>query len=396
MTIKELIEKKFKELSDQGMEEKIAYESLVAEYGLDEKHIKEILEGKSALSKEMKAEIENTVVETVGPLFKDFKDKVSTLNFAPAKADWRVEMGEKIRKTLTKELDSIVTGNKAITTTTMAAIIPEEWIKHIYETVPMYGAAFEAGLARIPLAEVVNMAKLGTDVTLEYQTENTAPSDSAPTVDAKPVNRETLIGTLVMSRQSLKYSAVELTNYFTQRFIKKYARHIDEEVFTGTASGSSKYTGITQASGTNSVIFAPGETSFNNINRDYLINAIHAINANHLVGAGWITNNQTVGTIHTRCVTSAGMPLFNYNTKQLLGYPVHITSALPATSAADTAFIIFGSVSEGVAFGEDGFEVASDASVKFAENAIMLRAVGDIAIYVIQPELFTIIKTSAT
>jgi hypothetical protein len=53
-------------------------------------------------------------------------------------------------------------------------------------------------------------------------------------------------------------------------------------------------------------------------------------------------------------------------------------------------------VSEGVAFGEDGFEVASDASVKFAENAIMLRAVGDIAIYVIQPELFTIIKTSAT
>jgi len=353
------------------------------------------------LTKELKAEIEGTVVDIIDPMLKDFKDKIITLNFQPAPTDWKVEMGEQLRKVLSKEVEAIVTHSKAITTTTMDAIIPEEWIAHIYATLPMYGAAFASGLQKMPLAEVINMAKLGTDMTLEYQTtENVAPTDSAPTVTAKSVDRATLIGTLRMAKQSLEYSAVDLTNFFTQRFILKYAYKIDGEVFVGDAGGGVAgyaFTGITNATGTNSTTFAAGETSFDNISRDYLIKAIGSVNSNHLNGACWFCSNSVRALIHRKCTSTTGQPLFDFKSKELLGFPLHITASLPAesASASDTAFIIFGSVRDGIAFGENGFEVASSSEYGFATNSIWLRAVGDIASYVILPELFAVIKTHA-
>lgn len=346
------------------------------------------------LDKNLVKEIaEQAVKEHLEPALEEFKNKMMTINVNTG-ADWKEELGENLKKLLAGEYKELKT-KAAITTSGVTGVIPEEWIAKVYDTLPEYGALFAAGMQRIPIAQILNVGSLGTDVTVYWQTEGSAPTESGGAISKLSVTRETLICLLKLSNQALKYSNIDLVNYFTGRVVEKIAAKIDDEGFNGTGSGSYKFTGILNASGVNAVVMGSGDTTFDKVSYGDLVDVIHSINSRHVNGSAWFMSNSVLGVI-MKIVDSNGRPIFNYNNRSILGYPVHITAALPATSEssqADKAFIVFGNVRDGLLYGAEDYEVKTSSEAGFTANVTYLRVTQDTALYVANPTLFTVLKT---
>jgi HK97 family phage major capsid protein len=74
------------------------------------------------------------------------------------------------------------------------------------------------------------------------------------------------------------------------------------------------------------------------------------------------------------------------NQRQFLGYPVHLSSAMPVSTATSTKCCLFGAFTQAVLFGDrGGVRIGRDDSIGFKEDLITLRATSRYDINVFEP-----------
>ena len=349
----------------------------------------------SLKEKDLQELIKATIEEAKANLKSEYPEPVIKGN-----EDWKTKMATSLRDLQDGKIKAISTGASSF-----GAIIPEEWVTQIFHLAPDYGAALKAGMRQVPIAEVVNFARSGgTTVSIYWTDENASITESSPTLTATQVNRLTASALVKLSRQTLKYANQNTITYLMELVAEGLAGEIDNEVFNGDGT---HFTGILNASGVNTVYLGgsstSGKVSFDDVmdvstGYDALIDATHAVKSSALANAGWFMSNEVLGYFE-KMKDNYGRPVFDAGKKTLINYPVYITDKLPtsASSAANTAFIVFGAM-KWVGFAAENMEMAlsDQAGDAFQYNQTWLRITQDMAIAVAQPAAFVQIKTAAS
>lgn len=304
------------------------------------------------------------------------------------------------KQVLGEELKKLYRGEKTVVTLSdIPGTIPEAWINEVFYIPDDYGAFLASGPRTGPMAEVVNMAKkhASTNVSLTWKSQGsgegveTGVTEGATTgVNVSP---DRLIATVPLSNESQKYSALKLVGYFSQRLREEYNGELDNQFFNGNTN---PFVGLAYASGVNTVTFEEGETSFANIDRKYLIRAIHSVSSKAYGSSKFFFNNSVLGTIQENLVDNNNRPIFNYDRNSLLGFNALKSDKLNSTDGPDKVVGYFGSSKIGVVYAIDGIEFAVSPHAEFSKDNVVLRCTADVIIYIVLPAAFCVIKTAAT
>lgn len=303
------------------------------------------------------------------------------------------------KQILGEELKKLYRGEKTVVTLSdIPGTIPEAWINEVFYIPDDYGAFLASNPRTGPMAEVVNMAKKheSTNVSLTWKSQGSGEGIETGVTEGKTsaatVSPDRLIATVPLSNESQKYSALKLVEYFSQRLREEYNGEIDNQFFNGNTD---PFVGLGNASGINTVTFGAGETAFANIDRKYLIRAIHSISSKAYGSSFWYINNSVVGTIQENLVDDNNRPIFNYDRDSLLGFKVLKSDKLNSTDDADKVVGYFGSSKIGVVYAIDGIEFAVSPHAEFSKDNVVLRCTADVIIYIVLPAAFCVIKTAA-
>jgi len=307
--------------------------------------------------------------------------------------DWKAVLG--------KEFNALISGQKTvITLSDLPGTIQTVVIPQIFYVPEDYGAFLQANPLVLPMANAIDMARQhgSTKVSLTWKSAGSGEGiEEGVTEEATvkhSVSRERLIANVPLSNESLKYPTVDMTNYIITRLREEWAKELDKQVFTGN---SNPFVGLANTSGLNVVTFDSGKTNFSDIDRKYLVRAIHAVSAKVVGSSFWYMSNSNLGVVHENLVTTTGMPIYDYQTGSLLGYKVLKTDALPlvSDSGADKIFGYFGSSRIGIAYAIDGVSFDISREAEFKKDNTVIRVTADCVLYVILPEAFCVIKTAA-
>lgn len=363
---------------------------------------------------ELKTTINDSFKETLDPLQKGVEDnktkvedlaaqilesnkkidKLSEMDFTGAGAknenDFKEVMG--------KALHELITGKKAapVVVSDMGGLISESWLNEVFYIPYDYGAFLKSNPRTAPIDEIVNLATEASRPTLTWQSqgsgEGVEAGETYGATTGSTMTRDTVIATIPISRQAVKYSNIALVNYFTQVLREEWAGEIDEQAFN---ANSTPFIGLLNTA-VHQVRLDTTKVKFSDIERKYLIRAIHSCKGAVIGSGGWFCSNSVLGTVHENCVSTQGVPLWDYQRNTLMGFPVWLSEQLPEMTdeANNTDFMIFGSTRIGCVYAVAGFEVAVSEHAEFAKGNIVLRVMVDCSMVHILPKAYCKITTA--
>lgn len=301
------------------------------------------------------------------------------------------------KETFGKELKDIMTGQKTVVTLSdLEGAVPETWVAEVFRIPCDYGAFLQSNPRPTPMAEAIHIAKkhASTNVSLTWTSQGSGEGIEERVTEGKTGevtgDRDTLIASVPLSRQSVRYSNVQLVNYFTDRLREEWNGELDDQAINGNTN---PFVGILNTSGVHQVVFDTGQNEFKYIARKYIIRAVHKVNSSVLGSAGWFIHNAQLGTIHEYVVDANNRPLFDYQRNMLMGFPVWVTEKAPNTDGASKDMMVFGSPRIGMVYATEGFEVAVSEHAEFKKNNIVLRVTVDVIIAVVLEKAFCKITT---
>jgi HK97 family phage major capsid protein len=110
----------------------------------------------------------------------------------------------------------------------------------------------------------------------------------------------------------------------------------------------------------------------------------------HVYGPSWICSHSFYNQVMVRLAYAAGGTTMaeimggTPNTRQFMGYPVHLTSHMPTATAVSTKSALFGAWSQCVLLADrGGVQIARSDHIKFLEDMVAMRATSryDMTIY---------------
>lgn len=177
---------------------------------------------------------------------------------------------------------------------------------------------------------------------LIYQVaEGVAPAGAAPKFGKPILTAKAFAGLQVMSREVFDDNNVGLYDKLIALFAEQFAAKESSEIITGTA-----FTGI--ISSVTPTLTRMAGAAFTDLKYKEVVDCSNSLSPGQLMnGAVWIMH-RTVWSIVQNMTDSNNRPIatnpWDAKSRTLLGYPVILDEQAPAasTTAADTAFIIFG------------------------------------------------------
>ena len=273
----------------------------------------------------------------------------------------------------------------------------------------------------IPMTtNTMNMPTKGTGPTVYWSStfgEGGIPSKTSVQFNQKQLNTKTMMALDEVTAELDDDSIVALEPFFAQVFAEAVAAEENKQAFVGTAP----FTGVTQATGAGVglVIFGgsttSGKTSFGSIVHQDIVSLQFGVDSKlinkgvFIMAAGAFANIVGLKDGQGRPIYlsnwNPGVPgmvdgnipdMLNVTATSLMGRPAYLTDSMPGVSAATTNFAIYGDFSR-FAFG-DRKQMSIDWSdqVYFESGNLALRVRERIAMQILIPTAFAILRTSTT
>lgn len=266
----------------------------------------------------------------------------------------------------------------------------------------IYGLIAEYGIWKmfdvIPLSQKsANLIVDTTDPTMEWTAEATAPSETSYNGGNVAVAVGKMLGWISCPNELLEDSTVDLASYLLPKFANATAKRLDWSATSadGTADVTDGgYTGIFV--GGTAAVAASGNISMATLDLEDWLAAMAAVNAAALSKQcyWWIHPTNLVKALAIKdangrsiFLPSTDAPSFG-SIGSILGYPVIMTHAAPATNAVSDVVACFGDP-KGLAIGlRSDFQFASSDQILFKEDSTVFRARARAAVKIKQATAF--------
>jgi len=219
-----------------------------------------------------------------------------------------------------------------------------------------------------------------TTVTCYWPGENTAITESNPTIGRVQWDCNELSGLSKLSAKLFRNEQVDLIGLLVELFSDAFRAEENKKFILGT--GSSQPKGITQETLSNSTAQAGATLAYSD-----LVNLYFSLDERYRMNAHWFMNDTVFAGVF-KLTDNNGRPIFQARLaeaipRSIFGRPVHINNNLPGGSSSD-AEIYFGDPGYYALFDENIMAVAmsseagDDTGGAFSSNQVWVRVIESI------------------
>ena len=171
-------------------------------------------------------------------------------------------------------------------------------------------------------------------------------SESEPTVSEVELTAEELSAYSVVKNATLQDARTDIVSWLTEAMAEAAGLELDNEAYIG--DGSNVCSGLLSAACGYSVVMATGSTAFSNLTADHLSEMISKLDGLKKQGARFFMNGAVLHYVRILkdsndrpiFIETVGAPMSG----TVYGYPYTEVIKMPSTSAANTAFVLFGNL----------------------------------------------------
>lgn len=344
-----------------------------------EKGIKALFSREGArLEKSIKAEIKSYMDEQTALM----KQKAGVYN--PDLKEKRKEMNTYLRTLSSALVAGDLAKVKEMTTSDAGSpyagyTVDAELSAEIRHLITQYGVA-RREMEAIPLTKGSYKANnLVTDVTVYWVDEGAVVGSTEAVLGQTELVLKKLGAIVTLTSELLEDTEIDLMSFLAGRVAEGFARAEDQAFFDGDGTATyGGFTGLLRNTNVNTVTMATGNTNFNQVDADDLLDMIDATPAGALANAKFYYH-RTIKSFLRKLKDSQGAYIYQAPSQSgpatVWGYPEVLVEAMPAktATAVSKAFILFGDLRKACIFGyTSGIEAAQfDAGVvrNVANNA---------------------------
>jgi len=297
-------------------------------------------------------------------------------------------------------------------------LVPEETQKEILRVMEDYGIIRKLARTINMKRETKNVPRLTSSVSVYWPGENTAGTESNPVFGNVELVARTMVGICTTSIEFLEDSDEEMESYIVELFAEAIAGEEDNQGFNGVGA---PFVGILQDGDVTVETMASGDTTFSDIDADYLRTMIAGVKSSLVQGSVFVMNRAIWAIIQKLKDTTSGQYLVSVvnpvidgpdatkgNGLKPAGYiwgniPVYLSDKMVSTTAVSTKFVIFGNFKKAFLLGDRkkiGVAISKEATVgsvsSFEANKLALRVTERIAEAIGIPSAFVVLKTAAS
>lgn len=247
-------------------------------------------------------------------------------------------------------------------------VVPNEYANYIMEVVGSFGKARRYCTVVTPSSKTLLIPDLTTDVAVTIPGENTAYSESVPTLLQKTLTIKTVGALSPISNELLEDSNVDLLGFIARRFGLALAKFEDTHTFGNSTSYFTPMLGGLSAGAT----VTSASTSVTGITADELMDMRRAVSEDYWTNAKYFMHPYVLSYIEQLKDSDGNyvvrQPANSPGTRTLWGHEIVTVSGMPSADAAATAYIGFGDPSYCI-FGSRG-----SLAIKLLDQATLTTA----------------------
>ena len=307
-------------------------------------------------------------------------------------------------KEILAEEKAITTANNETTTTAGGYLVPAITEAKINELIPTYSQALKVcSVMPMTSGNVINIPKLTTGCSGNWVDEQAAITPENFVLGVDTLTPKKWAGNIPLSNELLEDSNPAIGAFLIKHLAIASGVALDTKVFQ---NGNTTLTGLFYASNSFGSTVTTSGTNPNTVIYDDFVNATLGVDMNYNNNPVWLMSRSVLGIALTLKDALSGRPLFDYNTKTLLDYPVVIVEKAPTSAdVASKPIVLFGDFTNStvgdvlgtrILIANEGSVTINGSYVSLLEND--LSAVRAIKRWAFAPGLtgaYSVIKTHA-
>lgn len=220
-------------------------------------------------------------------------------------------------------------------------VVPVEYANEIAAQVGKFGKARQYATVLTPGSASLKIPDMTADVAVTIPGENTALSESSPTLLQKTLTIKTVGALSPMSNELMEDNNVDLLSFLSKRFGLAIAKFEDTHTFGNLTSYFTPMLALTSAGKVTSA-----SSSIIGINADELQDMRRAVSEDFWANAKYFMHPYVLAYIEQLKDSSGNyivrQPADSAQNRTLWGHEIVTVSGMPSADAADTAYIGFG------------------------------------------------------
>lgn len=325
------------------------------------------------MKKEMGNVIQSANANPVGAdlkekMLRENKDYLTSAFFTAIKKDDR-EMLEKIRKI--EEAKAITEGMTVGTTTDGGYLVPTLTDASIFEYIKTYGQALQHATVMPMGQNPINLPRYNGTIAGTWVGEASPIIPEKGTLTVDVLTPKKWAGLVPMSNELFKGANPAIGAFITKILAQAEGYALDTKFWQNAAT---TLTGVFYASNTFGNTETLDSTDPASLKYTNLVTATMGVDLNYNPRPEWYWSRGIMAIV-LNLVDDNNRPIFDYNTKTCLGYPVNIIEQAPTSAvAASKPIIIFGDLAASVVGDVAGrsVDISKEASVTINGSYVSL------------------------
>lgn len=220
-------------------------------------------------------------------------------------------------------------------------VVPVEYANQIFAQVGKFGKARQYATLWTPSTSSVKIPDMTADVAVTVPGENTAYSESSPTLAQKTLTIKAVGALSPFSNELLEDNNVNLLDFIANRFGLAIAKFEDTHTFGSSTSYFTPMLALTSAATVTSA-----STSVLGINADELQDMRRAVSEDFWANAKYFMHPYVLAYIEQIKDSSGNyivrQPADSSQNRTIWGHEIITVSGMPSADAANTAYVGFG------------------------------------------------------
>jgi len=279
--------------------------------------------------------------------------------------------------------------------------IPEEFRNVLVRLIDTYGAVRSSATTFPMSTDTVKLPELTSGLTVRWPGEATTITESKAgfTIQTLSVKKMAVLGGA--SSELLEDSNLDVANLIATLAAEAIAKEEDRVGLLGDTGAGDAYMGVLNVAGTSSHTLAAGNTTFDSVSADDLLDLIRVAPYQAQDGAAfWM--HRSILDVFRKLKTTSGEYIYNQPVNgapgTLWGYPVRLHELMPSIVTAAQAgvpFAFFGNMRKMYFCDRRRLTAAVSAHHGFAEDIMWYRWTERIGFHFPLPTLFSKLVTAA-
>jgi len=365
------------------------------------------LKGALGMIKE-KGEIITQLQTAIGSIETKLIELASVPSFRPKELyQWDTEAQAKRFVDFSRELfpgntkTTISTGQSS-TDADGGYTIPEEFRNVLIRLIDTYGAV-RSEMTTFPMpTDTVKLPEMTSGLTVRWPGEATTIVESKAAFTLQTLSVKKMAVLAGASSELLEDSNLDIANLLATLAAEAISKEEDRVGLVGDVSGlGDPYNGVLYVAGTTSLTLGAGNTTFDSVSADDLLDLIRAAPYQAQDG-GKYWMHRSILDVFRKLKTTSGEYIYNQPANgapgTLWGYPVRLHELMPSITTASQAgvpFAFFGNMKKAYMTDRRRLTAAVSAHHAFAEDYLFYRWTERIGFHFPLPTLFAKLVTAA-